>query len=215
MPTAEDRERNVKNVIATAIRFFKEDGIADTSQIMIAKAAHLSPRSIQRYFASKTELVGEVVKHVVDGHCEQLLSKFEEYDSKNHTGLENLVYLIKLHSILLEHNTELFAFLDEADMYLRRQRLNGDEMAMQITSVDKLRKVFENAFYGGIEDGSIRNDIDVPQEYRFLNIALTGLLYQIAAHSSHDRVNESKKLQQEVLSDFVNVWMKHLKNAIG
>ena len=166
MNQSDEKKDNIQRVIETALDMFMENGIAATSMNQIARKVNLSQMSLYRYFSNKEELILRIWKYA--------LTEFYRYFYERYTGDENYS--------LYEEFPNWYKYTHEMFTY----RFSHDEAADRgMSSVfwshyDKEIPIPAlKALKDGVEDGSIRKDINIYAIYQILLNAFTGVtLYE-------------------------------------
>lgn len=171
------RDRNISRVIQTAQQLFVEEGVAATSINRIAKEAGLAPMSVYRYFGSKDKLVIEVWKDALPVFYSGFMQRYLERTKDMKTGFEKYVACMDEYTDTYARYPRWYAYTREMLSYAMEES-DGDGVDMRavfwqfcdneipIPALAALRE--------GIEDGSIKPDIDIHLIYQILVNAYTG-----------------------------------------
>ena len=209
MPTAEDRERNMENAIQAAINCFETVGISNCTREMIAEKSGLSTRSLQRYFGTLNNLIKEATKRYSQNFNERYEEMFHSYSVEGRDGLTQLEFALRMHVYLFQPNMPSVIVMQEIDNYWTRL----DEVPYELLSpyIETKRhgqKRMKYSFvYGlleeGIEDGSIRADLDLNLTYLWISSSFTGMLYRIGREPELYNNNEDNISAKEIINGYV------------
>lgn len=176
MRQSEEREYNINRVIKAAQELFISDGIYATSINRIAQAADLAPMSLYRYFKNKDTLVYTVWQDALDTFFHQYMDRYRPASSDCRTGYEKFVVAMDIYFEIYKEFPKWYAYTQEMFSYAP-----SDER-----SVKEIKNVFWQyydkeipvpalkALKEGVEDGSIRPDINIYTVYQCLLNAYTG-----------------------------------------
>ena len=147
-------------LIELAAKMFAERGLRATTVRDIADSAGILSGSLYHHFASKEEMVDEVLR----GFLDWLFERYEQIVAREPNPLERLKGLFMASFEAIEHrHAQVVIYQDEA------KRLAGQERFSYVEQRNKeQRKMWLDLLNQGIEDGYFRPDIDVDLVYRFI-----------------------------------------------
>ena len=188
-----EKEQRKNDIIDAAERMFFSKGIAATTMDDIAEEAELSKGTIYLYFKSKEDLYLAI--HYRGLHI--LKTMFEETVQQCKTGLEKVYSIGMAYYRFYKEHTDYFNAL----LYYESRELNLndiDSMAFQCDhkGVDALNVLIE-AIKIGINDGSIRPDIDPAKTAAILWGQTSGLIQLV--HLRGDHLHSCHKICKEEL----------------
>ena len=197
MGTAERKEREKaqrrNDIIIAAEKTFFSKGFENSTMDDVAETAELSKGTLYLYFKSKEQLFYEIAKR-----GEKILEDYFIKAIKNKkNGLKKVRAIGEAFVKFFKEKNEYH----EAMLYSHSKKEIGTKESENIQSSDKDEKsVFIRSIIEGIEDGSIRNDID-PVITSFILWGQTmGVLQLISSKGS---IIESKaKIKSEQLLEF-------------
>jgi AcrR family transcriptional regulator len=161
MGIAERRSREKKQrrtaILDSAKSLILEYGVEGMSMNQLAEATELNKATLYLYFSDKDDLIDAIV---YEGLA-LLESKYEAKARKTRSGLENIVNLAGITFAFYKKHPVFFYTLNHQE----RRRVNerqhtpfaakGNEVASRV--FERIAKAVRH----GIEDGSIRNEIDI------------------------------------------------------
>jgi AcrR family transcriptional regulator len=144
------RQRSRERIVRTALELFAASGIRRVSLAGIAKRAGVNPVTIYNHFGSKSGLVREVVRLLVEEHWSrfrQILNERAPFADR----LERIVSLKKEMSDLFSGDLIRSAVAEDGEI---RERID----ALFETEVDPLLVKFLKS---GQREGAVRSDLSV------------------------------------------------------
>lgn len=176
MNQSEERQDNIQKVIETALALFMENGIANTSMNQLAKAVNLSSMSLYRYFGNKEELILQVWKYALTEFYKHFYSKYSA-DAEGQSGYDRFVACMDAYYSLYKEFPEWYKYTHEMFTYRFGKETDGDREINNVfwSHYDKEIPIPAlKALRDGVEDGSIKKDINIYAIYQILLNAYTG-----------------------------------------
>lgn len=197
-PKPSRREANKRKVIDQALLCFVEQGIENSKVSEIAQRAGLTERSVFRYFETKADLVLETALLLWEQYMD--LAAVQAGQDEQPCGADQVHYVLRQYARLyFTHRSEII-FIHEAEAYLNRcgkaMLLDKKPPAPYEAGVGPLSKAIRR----GIEDGSVRTDVDIANLYYNTYDSLLGLIQKLAIGGWSDETYE--KLASERLDAF-------------
>jgi AcrR family transcriptional regulator len=176
MKQSEEREYNIARVIQAAQDLFVSDGIYATSINRIAQEANLSPMSVYRYFKNKDTLVYTVWQDALAKFYQQYMTRYSVASVDCRTGFEKYVVAMDIYSQIYRESPRWYAYTQEMFSYSPAEESSGKEIINVFWQYyDKEIPVPAlKALKEGVEDGSIRPDVNIYTVYQCLLNAYTG-----------------------------------------
>lgn len=186
------RETNKERVTAQALACFVEQGIEAARISEIAQRAGLTERSVYRYFAAKADLVLGTALLFWSQAMEQVDLQARQELRKDMCGAEWIGRILRGYAQLYFTHRQQLVFVHEAEAYLNR-------CGKALLVANKPPAAFEDragplaaAIYKGMEDGSVRTDIDMASLYYNTYDALLGLIQKLAIVGRNDPADDEK-----------------------
>lgn len=180
------KEANRSRVISHALRCFVEKGIEASTITDIAERSGLTERSVYRYFDTKADLVLETALlfwQQAMGHAVEPLRK-KQFSSLS--GLDQIRCVLHGYTNLFFTNRQEMVFVHEAEGFLNRcgksQFLDNKPPAPYEDCVGPLA----HAIRKGMEDGTVRTDLDMESMYYNTYDAMLGLIQKLAIGPQND-----------------------------
>jgi len=145
------RPRSREDVVKAASRLFAARGYYGTSMRDLAREVGVLGSSLYSHIQSKEDLLVEIV----ESGAALFQSSAAEARSRGGSGAEQLAALVSGHiDVVLDHLDEARTFLYEADA------LDESHRAKVIAARDEYEAMFRSAIVRGLNDGSLRSDVD-------------------------------------------------------
>ena len=147
-------------LLELAATMFAQRGLRATTVRDIADAAGILSGSLYHHFASKEEMVDEVLRTFLDW----LFERYQHIIDTEANPLARLKGLFMASFDAIErHHAEVVIYQDEA------KRLSGQPRFAYINELNvRQRKMWVDVLTEGIEQGYFQPDIDVDLVYRFI-----------------------------------------------
>lgn len=147
-------------LLELAATMFAQRGLRATTVRDIADAAGILSGSLYHHFASKEEMVDEVLRTFLDW----LFERYQHIIDTEPNPLARLKGLFMASFDAIErHHAEVVIYQDEA------KRLSGQPRFSYINELNvRQRKMWVDVLTEGIEQGYFQPDIDVDLVYRFI-----------------------------------------------
>ncbi len=147
-------------LLELAAVMFAERGLRATTVRDIADGAGILSGSLYHHFASKEEMVDELLR----GFLDWLFTRYREIVDSEPNPLERLKGLFMASFEAIEHrHAQVVIYQDEA------QRLSGQTRFAYIDERNKQqRKMWVDLLNQGVKEGYFRPDLDVDLVYRFI-----------------------------------------------
>lgn len=176
MNQKEEREYNILRVIRSAQELFIQNGIYATSINRIAQEVDLSPMSIYRYFNNKDTLVYMVWQDALSTFFTQYMERYNAAVTDSMTGYERYVAAMDIYFQIYREFPQWFSYTQEMFSYAPSEKTTGEEIVNVFWQYyDKEIPVPAlKALRLGVEDGSIRADVNIYAVYQCLLNAYTG-----------------------------------------
>ena len=147
-------------LLELAATMFAERGLRATTVRDIADSAGILSGSLYHHFASKEEMVDEVLR----GFLDWLFARYQQIVDTEPNPLERLKGLFMASFEAIEHrHAQVVIYQDEA------KRLAGQERFAYVEQRNQeQRKMWLDLLNQGVDEGCFRPDIDVDLVYRFI-----------------------------------------------
>ena len=166
-----EKERKRQEIIDAAEKLFFLEGFKETSMDEIAKKSEFSKRTVYKYFDSKEELYSAIALRGLE-----LFQKIIRESSQNQkTGFDKLSSiaksLIELKKININYTKIITYFLTQ----VFNSNVKGNNIELCRQNVINMRIIIDNFLKEGIEDKSIKADIDIKKTVLSIQTILVGM----------------------------------------
>ncbi len=197
-----EKEQRRQDIIDAAEKVFFSKGVVESTMDDVAEEAELSKGTLYLYFQNKEELYFAITKRGLD----ILIDMFKKAVKKEKLGIDKIHALGKAYYAFSKKYPDYFKAL----IYFDSQTCDFDEtspMAMACEQQGLIALGFcADALQQGIEDGSIRSDIDPLKVAVILWGQTSGILQLIYLKGKHIQQRHDtfsfKDLDDIVLSSF-------------
>ncbi len=168
---AREKERKRQEIIDAAEKLFFKEGFKETSMDTIAKKAEFSKRTVYKYFDGKEELYSAIALRGVE-LLQKIIMKSSENQKSGFDKLSSIARsLIELKRVNLNYAKVIAYFLNQA--FEENKKTEGIQKCQDI--VKGIRRFIDAFVNQGIEDGSIKKDIDISKTVMSIQTILVGM----------------------------------------
>ncbi len=153
-----------EKIIQTADELFSRNGVRVVSIDDICRKIGISKKTFYQFYPQKEELVGDIIST----HLEEKRSQFE----KNLKGKNAVRILFSVFDFISKQSAKTLESERRMSMEIEKYYPETFRRHTQDRS-QAVRDFFINEFRGGIEDGYIRDDLDIEG-----TLLLTGILHR-------------------------------------
>jgi AcrR family transcriptional regulator len=182
-----DRRRN--DIVDAAERIFFSQGLENATMDDVAEEAELSKGTLYIYFKSKEDLYLAITKRGLD----ILTAMFEKAAAKTSLGIEKIYAIGQAYRDFSKKHTDYFQAMAYFDLRIKEISDESPNAKRSIQQGEKVLTICAEAIQCGIEDGTIRSDID-PQKAAIVLWGQTNGILQLILNKG--------KLMKEMLKAF-------------
>lgn len=153
----EGREKRKKEIIQVAWDLFQENGFPETTMANVATEAKISRKTLYQYFKSKEEIAFEIEVEVFQSYIrimDQVIPTLKG------SGYEKLKAYFEVIDKNLDRHKNAIRFTGIFDFNLKDDYPNEPIVETFIDVIHRSNGYLNDILLEGMEDGSIRNDID-------------------------------------------------------
>jgi TetR/AcrR family transcriptional regulator len=185
MGTSERREREKEQrraaIISAAEELFFTKGIANTTMDEIAEKVELSKGAIYLYFKSKEELFAAIAQRGLS----IILGMFKKALIRGDNGLERLRAIgDEFYRFHLEYPS-YFSAIFYHEFHATIQYKDDTSSQEIFAQAEELMEMTTRVIQEGINDGSIRSDLNPQMSAIILDGLLTGIIRMVSAEKEH------------------------------
>lgn len=185
MSLDELRERNKQKVTETALECFVNKGIFNTKISEIAEASGLTDRSIYRYFENKVDLVLQAALLFWDSNVKKAEQVYNNSMVNELRGTEQIREVLLSYAQLYFTDRKRLIFIHEAEIFLYHERKGSHLSSRPPLPYSSFSAPLSKAIKRGLEDGSIRKDINHESLYYSAYDSLLGLMQKMAINNEY------------------------------
>lgn len=167
------KRRRTEHIIATAAELFLENGIESIKMTDIADESGIGVATLYRYFGTKTKIALAAMTFLWGDLKKLFDERFSETELDSADGITELEQLIKMFSELYVSHKSFMRLVGEFDRFVLCEEIDKDDLVEYENSIVDFYPVLERAFKKGIEDGTVRKDVDFRLFYLAFTHALT------------------------------------------
>lgn len=184
-----EKERRRKAILKAAEKVFFSKGVEQATMDEVAAAAELSKGTLYLYFKNKVDLLHAVISKVLD----LLQDRFETAIKQGKTGIDKIHAIGKAYLDFYREETRYYHLLlhqeQKEEIEIGRDDVELDPYVKECKEKgDKIFTLMAGAVKDGIEDGSIRPDLDPMKAAIVLWGHASGMMHIVA--------NKGKVLEQ-------------------
>lgn len=202
-----NKEDKHKKIIETAEKLFFENNYEEVSMSKIAKEAGMAKGTLYLYFSSKKDLYYSVVVRALD-IIENVIRKNV---GKAKNGLEKVVSMGKSYIEFYNEYPDYYTLI--ANYESQKAKLSTEDPLVKL-SYGKSEQIFEylkKSIQVGIEDKTIREDIDPEKFSMVLWSQTTGMVQQVKLREDL-YMYWSGTSPMEILNYYIEITKKTLQN---
>lgn len=176
-----EKERRRKDIVDAAERVFFSQGMENATMDDVAEEAELSKGTLYIYFQSKEDLYLAITKRGLD-----ILTKmFEKASAKTALGIEKIYAIGEAYRDFSKKHTNYFQAMAYFDLRVKEISSESPNARACIEQGEKTLTICAEAIQCGIDDGTIRADIDPKKAAIVLWGQTNGILQLILNKGKH------------------------------
>ncbi|MGD8539426.1 MAG: TetR/AcrR family transcriptional regulator [Candidatus Aminicenantes bacterium] len=176
-----EKERRRNDIIDAAERVFFSNGLENATMDDVAEQAELSKGTLYIYFKSKEDLYLAITKRGLD----ILTSMFEKASATASLGIEKIYAIGQAYRDFSKKHTDYFQAMAYFDLRVKEISDESPNAKLSIEQGEKVLTICAEAIQYGIEDGTIRSDIDPKKTAIVLWGQTNGILQLILNKGKH------------------------------
>lgn len=200
-------DRMSEVVEATAGLLLKRD-VSELTMNDIALECDIGVASLYHYFGTKATLVIKAgcclwgrVRSMFDG-------VFESGSFTEKNGCERLCELVKVFKELYVSHKDFLRFVDSFDRYIVSESVSEVSLREYRESIMDFYPIFEEAYKCGIEDGSLRKDID----FNILYLSVTHTMMLLSEKFARGDIFEGEnRCAEQELDMLIDMAVKYIR----
>lgn len=176
-----EKEQRRSAIISAAEELFFTKGVANTTMDEIAEKVELSKGAVYLYFKSKEELFAAIAQRGLS----IILGMFKKASSSGNNGLERLHAIgEEFYRFHLEY-PNYFSAIFYHEFHATIQHKDDTSSLEIFNQAEELMDMTTQVIQQGIDDGSIRPDINPQMSAIILDGFLTGIIRMVSVEKDH------------------------------
>lgn len=172
MDYSELQNKAKENIIRNAYKLFANNGIHNVALVQIAKESEIGVATVYRYFGNKKNIVNECANSVWKKVILGVQDKISSLEFLQLTGIEKIEGLLSMFLTMYQEDKEFLKFVSEYDAYIAQENQTLEEMQEYNNNFLTFHEIGLNFFDEGIQDKTIKEDIDFDTFYYSITRAL-------------------------------------------
>lgn len=172
MDYSELQNKAKENIIRNAYKLFANNGIHNVALVQIAKESEIGVATVYRYFRNKKNIVNECANSVWKKVILGVQDKISSLEFLQLTGIEKIEGLLSMFLTMYQEDKEFLKFVSEYDAYIAQEKQTLEEMQEYNNNFLTFHEIGLNFFDEGIQDKTIKEDIDFDTFYYSITRAL-------------------------------------------
>lgn len=209
MPTAEYRERNRQKVLETTYLCFLEYGVESTTQKRIADRAGVTPRSIQRYFANRDEMVLEVISMIIERYDRFVGDYCAEHLPPDLTAFKEMMVFLESQRYLWTKRSTFFLVVNELETYCRKRNVIDGVTPPLPRRPPMMRPYIVSILERSLGDGSIRLKHDVDESADLIAETYTGIFTHFILPD-----DDSDSQERVLAQHLIELYIEHISHDL-
>ena len=205
MLSEERKERNRQQIIRVSTSLFIKQGIETTTLAQIAKESGVVCRTVSNIFGSKSSLVLEDLRYILQKIMERLDRMIVTPEYQALSGLEQIMRTLRLRGELVEDRPEILLLISEIKVWIARGCHDERVLQVYMENLDGIYRITSDALTKGLQDGSVNPRIQQKQALSMLVSSFRAVIQQLAQvkmNPSFDKMvdaSEQLKMQLELI----------------
>jgi|GEM_PF-2601435 len=176
-----NKASNMEHLIDAAMTLFLDKGISEVSLGMVADACSLTRRTVINHFGTKENLIKIATDKLFESVKVDMVKRLESDNYKNMTGLEQIRFYIDCWRKCLFDNPRLFLLFKELETHLAVVVNDVPAQRNYFLRFNYLDDYVKNALERGLDDGTVRGDLDLERARNLLTNTYMALLQRFSA----------------------------------
>jgi AcrR family transcriptional regulator len=207
-----EKERRRTDIVDAAEKVFFSKGMENATMDEVAEEAELSKGTLYIYFPSKEDLYLAITKRGLD----ILTAMFEKASAKAALGIEKIYTIGQAYRDFAKKHTDYFQAMAYFDLRVKEISKESPNARASIEQGEKVLTICAEAIQHGIEDSTIRSDIDPKKAAIVLWGQTNGILQLILNKGKHMKAMLNDfgfKTPDEIIAYSFEMIRRSLKNT--
>jgi AcrR family transcriptional regulator len=202
------RRNQREKILETSEKLFIKKGIDQVTIADIASESRLTRATIYKYFPNRKEIAFEIYKTIVSSWHEPALAQLS---SQVETGLQRIEnFLISFRDYMMHSPIEV-SFVAEFNYLYGRQWEASQILQVLGSSLQDVREIIVDCVRQGINDGSMRSDLDPHLTMAAIFNLNSGLLGRLGEMGKRKLQTEFGLPAVQIISEIYRIFINGIK----
>lgn len=203
------KNERIAVAMETAAQLYLTIGISNAKMTDIAEKAQIGVASLYRYFGTKQLFTVKVGAYIWKTTMMKLETQYTSAEYQAKTGFEQVAALLNIFHILLEEHRPFLRFLSEFDVFVIREHLAIGQLTEYESCSMNMLPVMTDAMKKGVEDGTIRPDVDANVFYDAITDSLLSMCEKFVWGNVPNNVDQARN--QQALSMAIDMFLAYIR----
>lgn len=203
------KNERIAVAMETAAQLYLTIGISNAKMTDIAEKAQICVASLYRYFGTKQLFTVKVGSYIWKTTMMKLEPQYTSAEYQAKTGFEQVAALLNIFHILLEEHRPFLRFLSEFDVFVIREHLGIGQLTEYESRSMNMLPVMIDAMKKGVEDGTIRPDVDANVFYDAITDSLLSMCEKFVWGNVPNNVDQARN--QQALSMAIDMFLSYIR----
>lgn len=172
MDYSELQNKAKEKIIESASQLFADHGIHNVTLVQIAKKSEIGVATVYRYYSNKKNIINECANYIWNKIANLTQGNISSLEFLNLTGIEKIESLLTMFLGLYNDDRQYLKFISEFDAYIAQDILSLEEEKRYNENFLIFHQIGLEFFKEGIEDNTIKSNIDFDSFYYSITRAL-------------------------------------------
>lgn len=154
------KNERIADAVTAAAELYLSAGISEAKMTDIADQAQIGVASLYRYFGTKQLFTVKVGAYIWKLTMKKLAPLYTGPEYEARTGIEQIECLLNIFHVFLKDYRPFLRFLSEFDNFVVREHLAPEQLEEYETCALNMLPVMTAAIEKGVDDGTIRADVN-------------------------------------------------------
>jgi len=164
----------------------------------IARKSEYGVATVYRYFSTKSELVIQAATHLWENEISQIKDLLIEKTFSKATCIEKMQKILELFLDVYKNHKDILRFLDEFDSYILKEEISGKQLENYEKNILNLKETVVKTLNKGMEEGSVRRDLDPELFYTTTTHSLMSLCQKLALRGKILNTDSNFKAEEQI-----------------
>lgn len=207
------KKQRIDEVVLVALELFSTQGIENTTMLMVAQKADVGVASVYRYFSTKFDLALAAANCLWKNQINPYFEAIKEDASLKRNGLDQVMRYLNVTPQLYLELPSALRFLEYFDNFVVGQSIVQSRLSSYAQTIGSTKSLFMKSLSDGVNDGSIRKDLDLESFYYTITHTLMSLAQKLTLRG--DIIDEDEligKLDQvKIVIDMARTYIRNPK----